>query len=96
MLPSQLLRWGWHIPKDVVGAKVPPRIKWVGSFDTGASIAAVHGAAGAPEGPSCKRGSATEAFGVGFEEVKLICRVLVDGAAEESEEDEEDCSCDEY
>ncbi len=96
MLLSWPWRWGWHLPKDVVGAEVPPRIKRVGSFDTGASVSAVHGAAGAPESPSRKRGSATEAVGVGFEEVKLVCRVLVDGTAEESEEDEEDCSCDEY
>ena len=83
------------LPKDVLGPKVPPRIKRIGRSDSRASIAAIGDTARAPEGPSCQRRSVTEALGVGLEEIKLVCRVFVDGTAEKGEEDEESCSCDE-
>ncbi|KAL8873919.1 MAG: hypothetical protein Q9198_006955, partial [Flavoplaca austrocitrina] len=46
------------------------------------SISAVHGAAVAPKGPSCNGLSVTQALGVSFKEVKLVCRVFVDSTAE--------------
>lgn len=60
-----------------------------------AGVAAIDHGAGVPEGPASERSRAGDAGGGGFEEVKLVCGVVVDCAAEESKEDEEGCAGDE-
>ncbi|KAL8634691.1 MAG: hypothetical protein Q9228_007728 [Teloschistes exilis] len=56
---------------------------------------AIHDAADVPKSPSRGGGGGAETGGVGFEEVEFVGWILVDGAAEEGQEDEEDGSCDE-
>ena len=58
-------------------------------------IASTVDAACVPKGPSCGVGSARDAGCGCLEEVELVGWALVDGAADEDEEGEEDGACDE-
>ena len=46
-------------------------------MDLGAGIAPVDHTAGVPEGPSCGWGGVGYACRCGFEEVELVCRIVV-------------------
>jgi len=52
-----------------------------------ARVPAIEHTAGTPEGPSRRGGGVTYTGGIGFDEVELVGRIVVDSAAEEGEED---------
>lgn len=59
-------------------------------FRTG--VVSVGDAASVPESPSCSRSSIAEVGGVGLEEIEFVGWILVDGAAEQREQNQEDCA----
>ena len=61
-------------------------------MDLWAGVAAIDHRAGIPEGPSSERSRAWDAGGVGFDEVELVGRVVIDCAAKKGQEDEEGCA----
>lgn len=85
----------FSVPKNIRSPEIPLGIKGIGGMDFGACIMAIHDAADVPKSPSRGGGGGAETGGVGFEEVEFVGWILVDGAAEEGQEDEEDGSCDE-
>ena len=61
-----------------------------------ARVPAIENGAGTPKGPASGGGCAGDTLGCDFDKVELIGWVVVDCAAEEREEDEEDGAGDEH
>ena len=75
--------------------EVPGRVERVGRMDLGAVIATVDDAARVPERPPRHRSGALDASRRRLQEIELIDWVVVDGAAEDGEQDEKNRAEDE-
>ncbi len=83
-LPNELRRHA------LSGAKVPRRVKRIGRADAVALVAVIGPSfASIPEGPSRKPGRAPDGGGVGTQEVDVVQRRPVTGAAENDKEEEQ-------